>query len=78
MVTYDTKPCAEQKIQLIKEWDLGGAMWWESSADKTGSEGLIATVHDGLERCGRMEFRENEVHYPESKYENLKKGFPGE
>jgi len=78
MVTYDTKPCVEQKIQFIKEWDLGGAMWWESSADKAGPESLIATVHEGLERRGKIEFRENEIHYPESKYENLKKGFPGD
>lgn len=78
MVTYDTKPVAEQKVALIKDWQLGGAMWWESSADKAGIDSLIATVHAGLEKCGRIEFRENEIQYPGSKYDNLKNGFGGE
>jgi chitinase len=75
MVTYDTKPVAKQKVELIKEWQLGGAMWWESSADKQGADSLIATVHAGLEECGKIEIRENEINYPASKYENLKNGF---
>jgi chitinase len=78
MVTYDTKPIAQQKVSLIKDWQLGGAMWWESSADKAGSESLISTVYDGLRGCGKIEYRENEVDFPASKYDNLKAGFPGE
>jgi chitinase len=78
MVTYDTKPVAEQKVQLIKDWQLGGAMWWESSADKSGSDSLISMVYQGLEKCGKIEYRENELHYPGSKYENLKNGFKDE
>jgi chitinase len=78
MVTYDNKAIAEQKVKLIEEWQLGGAMWGESSADKAGSESLIDTVHQGFQRSGRIEYRENEINYPDSKYENLKDGFKGE
>lgn len=44
MVTYDTKDVAERKAHFIKDEGLGGAMWWESSADKYGHESLIGTV----------------------------------
>jgi chitinase len=76
MVTYDTKPVALQKCSFIREWQLGGAMWWESSGDKAGDESLITTVHGAL--SDGVEYRENVLVYPGSKYENLKKGFPGE
>lgn len=44
MVTYDTKDVAEKKARFIKDKGLGGAMWWESSADKKGDGSLIGTV----------------------------------
>lgn len=44
MVSYDTKEIAERKASFIKNEGLGGAMWWESSADKQGDESLIGTV----------------------------------
>jgi chitinase len=43
-VTYDTKAVVLQKTDYIKNTQLGGAMWWESSGDKSGDESLIATV----------------------------------
>jgi chitinase len=44
MVTYDTKDVAIQKSEFVRDWNLGGAMWWESSGDKTGPDSLIGTV----------------------------------
>lgn len=44
MVSYDTKEIAERKASFIKNEGLGGAMWWESSADKQGDGSLIGTV----------------------------------
>lgn len=77
-VTYDTVCTAREKAEFIKGEELGGAMWWESSADKTGDESIITNVvdcfggPDGLQQC------ENCVEYPESKYDNLREGFPEE
>jgi chitinase len=77
MVTYDTKEVAIQKSEFVRDWNLGGAMWWESSGDKTGSDSLIATVFDTLQSCGKgIEYKENVLRYPESKYDNLRDGFP--
>jgi chitinase len=75
LVTYDTVDMARRKASWIKENGLGGGMWWESSADKERDESLIENVVGVL---GRLETKENCLEYPETKYENLKKGFPGE
>jgi chitinase len=67
-------------MEYIKDHGIGGAMWWESSGDKAGEESLINTVYVGMKNCdGRgIERSDNQLEYPESKFENLKKGFPGE
>ncbi|KAI1131467.1 glycoside hydrolase superfamily [Nemania abortiva] len=76
MVTYDTVPMARQKAEYVARRGLGGAMWWESSADKEGEGSLIANVVDVLGGPGALDKTENCVVYPESKYENLRAGFP--
>ncbi|KAK5008193.1 Endochitinase 1 [Elasticomyces elasticus] len=80
MVTYDTPTIAARKVEYIRQHGLGGGMWWESSGDKVGDESLINIVYQGLGGYeGRhIEHKENALDYPESKYENLRKGFPGE
>ena len=44
MVSYDTIELAKKKVEFVKEGDLGGVMWWESSGDKEGEQSLIGTV----------------------------------
>jgi len=80
MITYDTPQTAAAKVEYIKHRGLGGAMWWESSGDKMGEESLINLVVQGLGGFeGRhMQRRDNLLEYPHSKYENLRKGMPGE
>ncbi|KAL8761690.1 MAG: hypothetical protein Q9184_002225 [Pyrenodesmia sp. 2 TL-2023] len=73
MISYDNAEIAEQKIKYVKNQKLGGAMWWESSGDKKGGESLISKVVDGLKN---MDKSKNTLEYPESKYDNLKKGMP--
>jgi chitinase len=75
MVSYDTVGMARRKGEFIKERGLGGAMWWESSADKQGGESLIGNVVEVLGGPQGLQRKENCVVYPESKYDNLKKGF---
>ncbi|KAI1757717.1 glycoside hydrolase superfamily [Xylaria castorea] len=76
MVSYDTVPMARRKAEYIVEKELGGAMWWESSADKEGEGSLIANVVDVLGGPGGLDKTGNCIEYPDSKYENLRAGFP--
>jgi len=72
LVTYDTLEMAREKTRWLKDEGLGGAMWWESSGDKSGEGSLIAGVVGEL---GALEKGKNCLEYPQSKYENLKNGF---
>ena len=78
MVTYDTPQNAAAKVDYIHSHHLGGAMWWESSGDKTGEESLINLVAQGLGGYeGRhLEHVPNVLEYPQSKYDNLRQGMP--
>ena len=44
MVSYDNVEMSKKKVDFIKQYGLGGAMWWESSADRKGHESLISRV----------------------------------
>lgn len=72
LVSFDTVEMAKRKSEWIKQQGLGGAMWWESSADRAGGESLIRGVVSCL---GALDSRHNCLEYPESKYENLRNGF---
>lgn len=76
MVSYDTVGMARRKAEFIKERGLGGAMWWESSADKPAEASLIGNVVEVLGGPAGLQQAENCISYPESKYDNLKQGFP--
>jgi chitinase len=49
-------------------------MWWESSADKAGEQSLVGNVVGVL---GSLQCTKNCVEYPQSKFENVRKGFNG-
>ncbi|KAI1385988.1 glycoside hydrolase family 18 protein [Hypoxylon trugodes] len=76
LVSYDTVEMARQKTHWVKERRLGGAMWWESSADKEGRESLIGNVVDVLGGPGALDGRPNCIEVPHTKYDNLRAGFP--
>lgn len=80
MVSYDDPQNAAAKSEYIKRRRLGGAMWWESSGDKVGEESLINLVAQGLGgfEGKHMDHGMNCLDYPASKYDNLRKGMPGE
>ena len=44
MVSYDNPSMAREKAEYVQNRQLGGAMWWESSGDKSGDQSLINTV----------------------------------
>ncbi|KAF2106451.1 chitinase [Lophiotrema nucula] len=74
-ISYDTPEIIKAKSQLIVSKGLGGGMWWESSADKTGADSLIATFANTV-GTGALDQSANLLSYPASKYDNLKAGFP--
>ncbi|KAK5699846.1 Chitinase 4 [Elasticomyces elasticus] len=82
VISYDSPQVATEKVNYIKHVGLGGAMWWESSGDHPldHAESLIRVTVEGLGGFnGRhMEHVENVLQYPESKYDNLRSGMPGE
>ncbi|ORY68308.1 chitinase [Pseudomassariella vexata] len=76
MVSYDTVEMARRKAHFLRQRGLGGAMWWESSADKEGEGSLIATVVHGLGGKMALERAGNCIAQPHTKYDNLRAGFP--
>ncbi|KAL1964063.1 hypothetical protein VTN77DRAFT_7481 [Rasamsonia byssochlamydoides] len=84
MVSYDNAAVSEMKASFVKQWGLGGGMWWETSGDRGGKTAhradgsLIGTFVDVLGGIEALEQSPNNLEYPESKYDNLRAGFPGE
>ncbi len=72
LVSYDTPAMARMKAEWIKRHGLGGAMWWESSGDGVGERSLIGNV---VSVFGNLDRGRNCLTYPQSKFENLRKGF---
>lgn len=78
MVSYDTPRMVERKARYVKEAGLGGGMWWESSGDGKGERSLVETFVEAVGGKAVLDDSMNCLDYPHSKYENLRKGFPGE
>jgi chitinase len=75
LISYDTVDEVKLKATYIEKTGLGGAMYWETSSDKTGSESLISTVAGSF---GGLEQNQNCLSYPGSMYNNMAAGMPGE
>lgn len=75
MVSYDTPDVAVTKANYVKSNKLGGLMWWESSADKTGADSMVTQQLNTLGGTGNLMKTTNVIDYPNSQYENLRNGF---
>ena len=75
LISYDNVAEAKLKATYIKSKGLGGAMYWESSADRSQTQSLIRTTAENL---GILDQSENQLNYPASEYTNIVAGMPGE
>lgn len=74
LVSYDTVEMSREKAGYVQKHGLGGAMWWESSGDKKGREGIIENVAGTFGGPGGLRREMNCLEYPESEWENLRGG----
>ncbi|KAF4125945.1 chitinase [Geosmithia morbida] len=69
LVSYDTPDMVRTKVAYAQSKSLGGSMFWEASADKTGEDSLISTALDSM---GALDNTQNCLTYPDSAYDNIK------
>ncbi|KAF7729359.1 hypothetical protein EC973_004615 [Apophysomyces ossiformis] len=71
-ITYDSPDVVREKCNYIQSLGLGGAMFWELSADIKGEQprSLVHTVYTSFE--SKIDQTPNHVHYPESQYDIVK------
>ncbi|KAL5355115.1 glycoside hydrolase superfamily [Aspergillus floccosus] len=75
MVSYDTPLVTRWKGAYIRARELRGGMWWESSGDQTGEDSLISILVDELGGVDALDQSENQLEYPTSRFDNLRRGF---
>ncbi|KAL4932044.1 glycoside hydrolase family 18 protein [Aspergillus undulatus] len=77
LISFDNVATIKRKAEYVIQNRLGGGMWWESSGDReVGSGGsLIETLVDSLGGVNNLDSSENQLEYPSSRFENLRKGF---
>ena len=74
LISFDTPDMVKTKVDYLKKKGLGGSMFWEISADKKGADSLVGTANNAM---GGLDSTNNNLNYPGSKYDNIKKGSTG-
>ncbi|KAM0193408.1 hypothetical protein ACHAPA_004401 [Fusarium lateritium] len=70
LISFDTPGMVKNKVLYVKDKSLGGSMFWEASADKTGADSLMGTSSKNL---GSLDSTNNCLTYPNSQYVNIAK-----
>ncbi|KAK1952027.1 endochitinase [Colletotrichum sublineola] len=71
LISYDSPSSVRNKTAFIKAKGLGGAMFWEASADRTGITSLIGTSYECLAKDSGIDLEKNLLDYTDSRYANL-------
>ncbi|TLS25681.1 hypothetical protein PpBr36_07966 [Pyricularia pennisetigena] len=69
LISYDDLRSVRFKSGYIKENQIGGVMFWESSQDKPGNNSIVRNMAKFL---GKLESAQNWLSYPGSQYANIK------
>ncbi|KAI8080494.1 chitinase [Thamnidium elegans] len=72
-ISYDSPQVIAAKCDYIRQRQLGGAMFWELSADQKPDHprNLVNAVYDGFGR--RLDQTPNHLDYPVSEFDNIKR-----
>ncbi|KAJ6441705.1 26S proteasome subunit RPN7 [Purpureocillium lavendulum] len=70
-ISFDTPDMVKEKVSYLKNKGMAGSMFWEASGDRQDGSSLVATSINSL---GGLDMTENWLSYPESQYDNMKKG----
>lgn len=71
LISFDTPDIIKEKVSYLKGNGMGGSMFWEASADHKDGGSLISASRQAL---GGLDSSQNWLSYPDSQYENIKKG----
>ncbi|CAE6524937.1 Endochitinase 1 [Rhizoctonia solani] len=71
LISYDTPTITAAKSSWLSGQGLAGAMFWELSADKNGTDSLVRTA---AKTMAKLDNTENHLNYPGSQFDNVKAG----
>ncbi|KDN47896.1 hypothetical protein RSAG8_03316, partial [Rhizoctonia solani AG-8 WAC10335] len=71
LISYDTPIIIEAKCNWLSRQELAGAMFWELSGDKNGTDSLVWTA---AKTMGKLDNTQNHLNYPGSQFDNVKTG----
>ncbi|KAG9123408.1 hypothetical protein FRC07_014981 [Ceratobasidium sp. 392] len=69
LISYDTPEIATQKAKWIMSNNLAGAMFWELSGDRNGTDGL---VWNAAKTMRNLDDTLNHLNYPGSQFDNIR------
>ncbi|CAN8098741.1 unnamed protein product [Discula destructiva] len=72
LVSYDNVKSTTEKSKYLMSRGLGGAMFWDASDDRNGSDSLVATMAGLLGPLDNA--AENLLHFPTSRFTNIRNG----
>ncbi|KAG9073737.1 hypothetical protein FRC06_011181, partial [Ceratobasidium sp. 370] len=71
LISYDTPEVAAAKAAWINLHGLAGAMFWDLSGDKNGTESLAWTTAKVMQK---LDNTPNHLSYPGSQFDNVRAG----
>ncbi|CUA67005.1 Endochitinase 1 [Rhizoctonia solani] len=71
LISYDTPEIIQTKANWLSRQGLAGAMFWELSGDKNGTDSLVWTA---AKTMGKLDNTRNHLNYPGSQFDNVKAG----